>query len=320
MEPKVNYTLVGLFAVVLGVAAIGVVVWLGKGDYTAEYGNYHVFMRESVSGLSVNSPVKYRGVEVGYVTDIRLNPRNPEEVQLTLAIVRNTPIKEDTLAVLHVQGLTGFAILDLTGGTKESPLLSAKPGEDYPVIQTGPSLFARLDHALSRLLEDRGLSRLFTNLNNLTHDAQTLLNEENRSALKHILADLATVSKMLAMHGETVSRGMTGAARTADNLTKLTATLNEQVPLLLERVNKSAAALQTMTEELARTSKTVGDVVNTTKPNIEQFTRETLTETGRLVAELRQLTATLNRVAQELEREPNALVLGRSPLPRGPGE
>ena len=43
-------------------------------------------------------------------------------------------------------------------------------------------------------------------------------------------------------------------------------------------------------------------------------------ETGLLITELRQLTGTLNRVAQELEREPNALVLGRTPPPRGPGE
>jgi phospholipid/cholesterol/gamma-HCH transport system substrate-binding protein len=75
-----------------------------------------------------------------------------------------------------------------------------------------------------------------------------------------------------------------------------------------------------MTEELARTGKTVSGLVKETKPDLEQFSRNTLAETSLLVAELRQLTATLNRVAQELEREPNALVLGRAPRPKGPGE
>jgi phospholipid/cholesterol/gamma-HCH transport system substrate-binding protein len=60
--------------------------------------------------------------------------------------------------------------------------------------------------------------------------------------------------------------------------------------------------------------------VKETKPDLEQFSRNTLAETSLLVAELRQLTATLNRVAQDLEREPNALVLGRARRPKGPGE
>lgn len=320
MEPKVNYMLVGLFVVALGVVMLGIVLWLGKGEYGTAYDRYYAFMRESVAGLSVNSPVKYRGVEVGYVADIRLNPENPEEVRLTLDITRGTPIKEDTVAVLHVQGLTGFAIVDLTGGTRDSPPLTAKPGQEYAVIKTGPSLLARLDGAVSRLLEDQSLSRLLTNLSALAQDARGALDEENRAALKQSLSDLATVSRTLAARSERLDQGLTGAAQTAEQLAKLSRTLNEQVPVLLERINKSAASMQAMTEELARAGHAVGAVVRETKPNVEQFSRQTLAETGLLIAELRQLTATLQRVARQIEREPNALVFGGSPQPRGPGE
>jgi phospholipid/cholesterol/gamma-HCH transport system substrate-binding protein len=45
-----------------------------------------------------------------------------------------------------------------------------------------------------------------------------------------------------------------------------------------------------------------------------------LAETGLLVTELRQLTATLQRLASELERQPNALIFGRAAPTRGPGE
>jgi phospholipid/cholesterol/gamma-HCH transport system substrate-binding protein len=104
MESKVNYVVVGLFVFVLGAALIVVVLWLGKGGYGAAYDRYHVFMRESVAGLSINAPVKYHGVEVGYVVDIVLNPATPEEVRLTLDVVRGSPIKQDTAATLYVQG------------------------------------------------------------------------------------------------------------------------------------------------------------------------------------------------------------------------
>ncbi len=320
MEPKVNYALVGLFVVVLSAVLLGIVLWLSKGKYGTVYDRYYAFMRESVAGLSVNSPVKYRGVEVGYVADIRLNPENPEEVRLTLDITRGTPIKEDTVAVLHVQGLTGFAIVDLTGGTRDSPPLTAKPDQAYAVIKTGPSLLARLDSAISRLLEDQSLSRLLANLNTLAQDARGVIDQENRAALKQILSDLATVSRTLAARSARVDQGLAGAAQTAEHLAKLSRTLNEQIPTLLERVNRNAASLQAMTEELTHTSKAIGSLVNATKPNVEQFSRQTLAETGLLIADLRQLTATLQRVARQIEREPNALVFGRPPQPKGPGE
>ena len=87
MEPKVNYVLVGGFLAFFGALLIGVVLWLGKTDYRGSYDRYHALMRESVAGLSVDSTVKYRGVDVGRVKDIALNPDAPEEVRLTLDIL-----------------------------------------------------------------------------------------------------------------------------------------------------------------------------------------------------------------------------------------
>ena len=113
MEPKVNYLLAGSFVVVLGLVALGLVVWLGKADYRGVYDRYDTYMRQSVSGLSVNSAVKYRGVDVGRVKEIALNPENTEEVRLSLDILQGTPIKTDTVATLETQGLTGLATLNL---------------------------------------------------------------------------------------------------------------------------------------------------------------------------------------------------------------
>jgi phospholipid/cholesterol/gamma-HCH transport system substrate-binding protein len=320
MEPKVNYILVGGFLVLFGAMVVGVVLWLGKTDYRGSYDRYHAYMRESVAGLSVDSTVKYRGVDVGRVRDIALNPDTPEEVVLTLDILHGTPIKTDTIAVLETQGLTGIATLNLTGGSRDAPALQPQPGQDYPVIKTGPSLFFRLDMALSKLLADQPITQLMDNLVMLTKEARTVVGEENRAAMSQILSDLADLTKILAARAVQVDEGVVNAARAADNLARMTKTMNEQLPQLLERANKSAAALQAMTEELTKTSHAVGTVVTDVRPNIEQFSRETLMQTGQLVTELRQLTATLNRLAQEIEREPNALVLGHGARAKGPGE
>jgi phospholipid/cholesterol/gamma-HCH transport system substrate-binding protein len=237
-----------------------------------------------------------------------------------LDIARGTPIKVDTIAVIETQGLTGLAMLNLTGGSRDASALQALEGQKYPVIKAGPSLFYRLDEAISRLLSERGFSRLLTDLDQVANSATEILDEENRTRLKQTLKDLSDVTRIIAANRDQIDRGLSGAVQSADNLSKLTKSLNEQVPGLMKRIDRSAAALESLTEELSQTSKTVGAVVNTTRPELEQFSRQTLPEVGLLVTELRQLASTLTRVARDLEREPNSLVFGRSAPSRGPGE
>lgn len=320
MEPKVNYVLVGSFVAFLGAAVLVGILWLGKTDYRGLYDRYEAHMKESVAGLSVNSTVKYRGVDVGRVKDIILRPDNPEEVLLTLDIARGTPIKTDTLAVLETQGLTGLATVNLTGGSREAPALVALEGQNYPVIKTGPSLFFRLDEAVSRLLSEEGLAQLIVHLDSAAVGVAKMLDEENQTLLKRTIKDLSDVAQTIASHKTQIDQSLNGAAKSADNLVKLTASLNAQVPTLLAGINKSVVALDRATDELAKTSKTVGTIVNESKPELQQFTKRTLPEAGLLVTELRQLTGTLTRVARELEREPSSLVFGRKTPPRGPGE
>lgn len=320
MEPKVNYIVVGAFVLLLGATVLGAVLWLGKTDYRGIYDRYYVYTRESVAGLSVDSTVKYRGVDVGRVKEVILNPENSEEVRITLDIVGGTPIKTDTQAVLVTQGLTGLVTLNLTGGTREAPLLAPVPGQMYPVITSVPSLFGRLDGALAKLLSEQGLSNLVANVNGLAQNASLVLDEENRAQFRQILKDLGEVTKVLASRSGQVDRGAQHAAEAAERMARLTEHLGTQLPALLDRMGKSATAVQQMTAEVARTSREVGEMVGASKPGVEQFSRQTLADAGLLVSELRQLTATMNRVAQQVERQPNVLVLGRPGQSKGPGE
>lgn len=320
MDPRANYVIVGIFILVLGVVAAGIVLWLGKSDYRGVYDQYHAYMRQSVSGLSVNSTVKYRGVNVGRVKEIALNPDNTEEVRLTLDILQGTPIKIDTIATLETQGLTGLATLNLEGGSHEAPRLEIQPGQTYPVIQTEPSLFYRLDMAVSRLLSEKGVSNLLMNLNAFSENANALITEDTRNKLERILHDLSELSHTLAGQSQTIHQGIDTASEAMNNLAMMTSRLNQDLPLLLERIRKSAAAVQNVTEELAQTGRAVDTIVQESRPDIQQFTRETLGETGQLVTELRQLTSTLQRVAYQIEQQPDSLIYGRPARPRGPGE
>ncbi len=320
MEPKLNYTLVGIFVFLLGAASIAAVLWLSRADYRGVYDRYYVYMTESVSGLSADASVKYHGVDVGRVKEIVLNPKNPEEVRLALDLVRGTPVKQDTVAVLETQGLTGLTTVNLLGGSHDSPPLRVKPGEEYPVIKTRPSFFFRLDSAISRILNDESLPLLLTNLNNLASDARGLVDAQSRADLKRLLGNLANITQTLARHREELGAAIAKADTTLDHFAALGQTMDDQLPEIINEAKASIRSFQTMTENIDRASASIQATLDGNRADLEQFTGQTLAETGLLVAELRQLTATLQRFAQELEQNPSALIFGRAHPTPGPGE
>ena len=308
METKVNYVIVGLFALLLSVAMIAGVLWLSSGkQYNKVYDTYLAYMHESVSGLNLNAPVKYRGVEVGQVRVISLDKSNPEQVRLEFAIEQGTPIKEDTIAVLKVQGLTGIAYVELSGGSSSSPLLQPVKKGPYPVIKTGPSLLGRLDIALTGLL---------TSLNKTTENLNALLDEENRNSIKQSLADVSTLTGTLAARKTDLDKTVTNASHTMENVAQISA----QLPALIERVGRSTEAVEKMAKETSRASASVRKTFDDVGPDAKRFAGDGLPEMERLMVEMRELTASLRRVTEQVEQDPSMLLRGKEARQRGPGE
>jgi phospholipid/cholesterol/gamma-HCH transport system substrate-binding protein len=320
MEPKVNYTLVGLFIALLGAAMLAGVLWLSRTDYRGVYDRYYTYIDESVSGLSNDSSVKYRGVDVGRVKEVILNPENPEQVRLALDIVRGTPVKEDTVAVLETQGLTGITTVNLTGGGHAAPILRAKPGAAYPVIKSRPSFLTQLTGSLAGLTSNQQLPALLVNLNSLTQDARGLVDAQSRAEIKQLLADLVQITRTVAAHRLELADGIAKADNALERFAAVGKKLDERLPEVLDQTSASVRSLRDMTNEVARTSASLNSTLDASHADIAQFTGETLPESGILIAEMRQLTATLQRLASEIEREPSALVFGRARPLRGPGE
>jgi phospholipid/cholesterol/gamma-HCH transport system substrate-binding protein len=308
VETKVNYTVVGGFVLVLGAGLIVGILWLASGGgFHKRYDLYLALVGESVAGLNLNAPVKYNGVDVGKVRDIRLAPNNAEQVRLIFAIERGTPIKEDTVAVLKTQGLTGIAYVELDGGSLASPPLRATPGEEYPVIQTKPSLSARLENVLTTVL---------AKLDSTSDSVNKILSAENLAAFKSTLADLATVAHTIAARKDSIDSGIASAARTFDNSARLT----DQLGPVIDRVGRSADAVRKMGEETARASASAGKTVDSVGVDVKRFTADTAPDLQRLVGEMSILSASLRRLIDETERNPRSLIFGRKPVPDGPGE
>ena len=307
MEKKISYAMVGLFVILLGATWLAISLWLALGDFYTQYTTYHVYMDESVSGLYLDAPVKYRGVEIGKVKNIKLNPAIPGQVQLTLDIESAVPIKEDTIAVLTVQGMTGIAFVDLTGGSLTAPPLKAIDDQFYPVIQTGPSFFSRLDTSGTKLI---------ANLNILANALAKVLDVEGTQTLREILDNINDISGAFAHRQAELEQGIVSAAK----LLKNGAVVAEQLSPLLLQINATARSFEHMAATVTETGENINRYVASSGAGVQQFSQQTLPELGALISELRRLADTLQGIGQNLEDDPRVLLYGRDLEMPGPGE
>ncbi len=300
METKVNLALVGAFVLTLSLAIVAAVLWVSAGGTKRkDYDTYLAYSSESVSGLNRQAPVKYKGVVVGAVQEIGLDPDDPQRVRLELAIEHGVPIKQDTVAVLTLQGLTGIAFLDLEGGSKDSPLLTATQPGGHPVIKTRPSLLRRLDTQATALVAE---------LTETARGVNSLLDDDTRAALQRTIRELDGVVHQFAGRSKTIDAALLDAARTAEN----SARASEQLADLTRQIGRAADSVTRAGERMAGAADSVRATAGDASASAPELKR--------LLAEARTATTALTRLAQELERSPNALLVGREPSPPGPGE
>ncbi|MDS4042532.1 MAG: MlaD family protein [Candidatus Competibacter sp.] len=327
MQSKVNYALVGLFVIVLGSTLLGAVFWLTLGVENKVYDRYRVYFRESVAGLNPKATVRYRGVQVGQVESIRLDPNNPDQVDVVLDIERGIPIRRDTTATLSTRGLTGVASVELSGGGQSLPLEKV-PGQDLPVIQAGPSLVARLDDAFNNIL---------TNVNNLSDRLERLLSDENLAAFSQTLRHVSAVTGAVADRSDSIRQTLanvetfTGAlAQRSERLGKAldqlaaalekTNGLSAQVQATLSDFRTGAQALRGMADSFNRTGQTLNGLAEDGRRELRRLGQTTVPELNALLMQANDLATVLQRLAEMLEQNPRALLLGKPSGRPGPGE
>ena len=117
------------------------VVWLAGADIRRSYDYYDIFFEGSVSGLGIGGDVRYRGIKVGSIVNIAVDPADPERAGVTIEVESTVPIRDGDIAALQLQGITGVAYVNIAGATADSkPLVAGSPAE-HPVIPSLPSKF-----------------------------------------------------------------------------------------------------------------------------------------------------------------------------------
>ncbi len=232
--------------------------------------SYNVNFAESVSGLEVGAQVKYNGVRVGQVSDIRIPSDDPTNVEVVLELRKGTPIKTDTKAVLTGMGITGLKFVELTGGSSEAEHL--QPGDP---IQAGHSLMGTLggkaesittktDIALSKInavLSETNISNVEAIISNVKGMSEKLdkLISDNEYKIATIVDDLGLTAMELREGSAAANRSMARVDRllqeTSPDVEEIVANLNETS----RRFKKTANDLAKIDDIMEKISATITD-------------------------------------------------------------
>ena len=134
MESDKHYFFEGLFIIGFALAAAAFAVWLGSSGRRDDVA-YRIHFPDSVSGLTAGDSVKYRGIDVGTVKSMSLDPENARLVVVDVNLRKETPVNTDTRASLALKGITGVVFIELNGGDPAAKtLLAVTPAGKIPEI------------------------------------------------------------------------------------------------------------------------------------------------------------------------------------------
>ncbi|KGP63413.1 ABC transporter substrate-binding protein [Legionella norrlandica] len=307
MESKTNYTIVGLVVLILLAGLISTGLWLSVGFSQKEYILYTVFLKESVSGLSVESPVKYNGVQVGYVKNIKLNKNDPRQVELLLNIEKNTPITTSTFATLITQGITGVTYVGLSAGSSDLTPLRKMPGEPHPVIPAKPSLLNQLDAVLKEVAE---------NVSQVSEKAQLIFNEENANNIKKSLANIERITEVIADNGKAIDSSINNFDVFFANMAKT----SKEFPRVVRDLKKGISKFQSLADNMSAAGKNVSKTMIAGKNTIDQISQQAVPPAVLLLRRLNAISANLEKVSNEMRQNPSVIIRGTKAPKPGPGE
>lgn len=300
MDTKINFFKIGLFVISLIVALLIITFWLGKyGFEKKKFDEYSIYFQESVAGLNIGSSIKYKGFDVGSVSEIKLNPSNFEEIQVNISIKKGTPIKEDNYAFLGNLGITGLKYIELRGGSNNSKLL--EPNEHgLKVIKSEISTLTNLVDSTTDITNE---------LTIVLGQIKKLLNDEN---IKNISTTLVKTQNSMS-NIEQFSSYLVNNEKKLDELLKNLSTLTQNGNKSFESIDKSANSFKALSGELlAEVKKGNFDMRDLSKESFDKLNKVLNSLDGTLLQ--------TQNLIDNLNQSPSDVLFKQRNIKNGPGE
>ena len=298
MEREANYTAVGAFVLLIATMAALFVYWYAGSSDARDYVRYEIYFQGSVSGLNRGSTVRYLGVEVGRVVAIRIDKRASDRVQVIADIDSHTPISNDTLASLAMQGVTGLLYIDLLANPKGGRMASV-PSEQYPVIDSVQSNFDRLLASLPDLVGRAA---------EVTDRASRVLSDENIAALSSTMKHLEKSTATLPRTMEDASQVVAELKTTLADVRAAAAGARQLIDTSGPDLAAASERIRAISENLSKTTASLDRLMADHREDVGLFLRDSLPEMERLLRDSRQAAQEFRELSRSLKADPSQLL------------
>ena len=308
MENRSHALAAGAFVLAIAALLVGMVMWLMRD--TSDRVAVDLYTSEAVSGLQPQAAVRYRGVDVGVVSAIALDPEVKGNVVVRIMIDRAAPLNAGSFGTLGYQGVTGLAFVQLDSKTPgDAPPPKGK--DDVPRIPLRGGL-------LSRLADQSG--QMIDQLNDTMKRINDVLGDNNQAGLTRAIVQIGDSA-------ESVNK-------LAANTDKLLGTqldpAKTDVPKLVGEARVAIADMRTAAGNVSKAASDFGSAINRfdtkggaldrVSEGANTFTSSTLPRVHRAVESAERTIRQLDRTASTLNENPQAVLYGSGAIAPGPGE
>jgi phospholipid/cholesterol/gamma-HCH transport system substrate-binding protein len=291
-----------LFAAVLLISIVVVAIWYLRTE--SQYVTYEIYSDDPVSGLAIDAPVEFHGVDVGKVKAIRLV--SPRSVSVVLSIDKNAPVTSASVATITSRGLatrgyTGYVYISLDDVGSDSRPLAVRSREPYPVIRTAPAKVLTLDTSIDQVKDE---VQVITGL------LQSLLDKKTITSLQKSIDSLQLLTDGLSANAGKLTSIVTNVERASHRFEPL-----------MNSANDTLGQLQTkIVPELQQDSIDLHALLQVSHDTVNALQTQILPQARAALVDVDNLSVKMTGVAAKIDRDPSILIRGAAPLPPGPGE
>ena len=297
MENRAYALAAGLFTLLLGIGVIATALWFS--GQTVENDEYLLVSHYPVSGLNPQAPVRYRGVTVGKVVDIKFDQQDRRAILVKILVQTGTPLTEGTYAQLGSQGVTGLAYVMLDDdGKKPAPLNS--DGGHLARIDVRQSFFDSVSTSGQEMI---------VNFNQVAQRVNTLLSDDNQKQLVGTLRGLDQATGKFA-----------SLATAMEPTVKALPVLLNDTGIALKRADTLLANINTRLDSFERAANSAEQLGSRGVALSDAMLTESVPRLNVLLDDVQRSSRGLERLLNEINEQPASLIFGRNPMPPGPGE
>ncbi len=345
MNNKVNYTAIGFSVLVSLLLMFSFSYWLLKPTVDKNIQKYIIYFDESILGLNIDAPVKYRGISVGRVSSFKVNPKNSEQVEVLISILKDTPIKVDTVAKLTAQGITGLSYINLSMGKHNSEIISIQDNNEYPIIQSAPSFLEDIEQSIGtvsskisttltkteELLNDENqkqITLLLTRSANFMDKLEKTLDQENQEQITVLLAKSVNIATKIDILLD--KKTIKTLQQSSSNIESLTSNIDKMVPnidnLILKtedwekNIHHSFDSIMVSYLGITESMDEIKRAISNGEFNIKDITSDLVPTINNTLLDMQELMIRFSGSLEQYDRSPGDILFKQEEINKGPGE